>query len=100
MTSLTASISVDNIPSELKELPQWVLGKYGERDGKRTKVPHKVNGAYAKVNDPKTWTTFDNAVKAAETGEYDGIGFVFTNSDLFVLCVLTSFSVTEQPEYI
>lgn len=84
MISLATNIRVDNIPSELKKLSQWVLWKYGDREGKRTKVPHQVNGAYAKVNDRKTWTEFDNAIRAVETDEYDGIGFVFTDEDPYV----------------
>ncbi len=62
MTSLATNINVDNIPLELKELPQWVLWRYGERGGKRTKVPHQVNGKRAKVNDPKSRTTFEKTV--------------------------------------
>jgi putative DNA primase/helicase len=64
------------IPLELRQRPQWVLWKYENRNGKPTKVPYAVNGDYAKVNEPSTWATFDEALA---TGQ--GVGFVFTPED-------------------
>ena len=66
------------MPEELKKLPQWVLYK---AEGKKGKVPYQPSGERAKVNDPKTWITFDEAVAAYKAGGFVGIGFVFTKDD-------------------
>ena len=65
--------NIDNIPAELKELPQWVCVNAGD------KIPkNPANGKNAKANDPKTWGTFAQAVKACDTFGFDFIGFEFT----------------------
>ncbi len=71
-------ILTNNIPQELKACPNWVLWRYVERDGKKTKIPYMVNGSRAKSNDPATWTDFQTAIKAAS--RFDGIGFMLGNS--------------------
>ncbi len=73
----------ENIPPELKAIPQWVLWRYSERGGKRTKPPLQANGEAAKVNDPSTWTTYDAATQAYQSGKWGGIGFVLTKDDDF-----------------
>jgi len=35
-----SAIIVENIPAELKALPQWLLWRLETRDGKPTKVPY------------------------------------------------------------
>lgn len=60
-------MSYQNIPAELKNLPQWVV-----RKGKRPYDPR--SGGDAKAGQPETWATYGQAVYA--TG-YDGIGFEF-----------------------
>ncbi|RKL62327.1 hypothetical protein DXT63_11900 [Thermoanaerobacteraceae bacterium SP2] len=84
MTNIAGNF--DNIPDELKQLPQWVVWRYGFRqDGKPTKVPYNPKtGAAASVNDPATWATFEEALAAFEAGGFDGVGFVFTSADPFV----------------
>jgi putative DNA primase/helicase len=47
---------------------------------KPTKTPYSVRGGYAKINDPATWATFDEALGALQSGAYNGIGFVFTQT--------------------
>jgi hypothetical protein len=76
-------IAYNTVPYSLKDMPNWVVWKYETRDGKETKVPYdaKSNGdsAYAKVNDPSTWATFDRAAEVADVlsgHDYDGIGFM------------------------
>ena len=68
-----------NIPSVLKDKPQWVL-----RDVK--KVPYQPNGQPAKSNDSATWSTFDQVVDAfdKQTGRFAGIGFVLSHEDPFL----------------
>lgn len=69
-----------NIPSSLRTLPQWVVWRYEERDGKRTKLPyrpHPHKRAKAKANDPATWGMLEAALTALETHRMEGLGFVF-----------------------
>ncbi len=72
-----------NIPQEMKQHPNWVLWKKILIDGqeKVDKVPYQIDGKYAKVNDPTTWTNFDNAVTAYQANPkvFAGIGYIFDN---------------------
>lgn len=73
----------NNIPSELKALPNWVYWRLETRDGKPTKVPKNAKtGFNASTTDPSTWSTFDQAVRTAVNGT--GIGFVFTTKAGYV----------------
>ena len=62
----------DAIPQELKNMSNWVCWS----GDKLPRNPH-TNGA-ATPNNPKTWSTFDVAIKAVETFNLSGIGFMFT----------------------
>lgn len=62
-----------DIPAELKALPNWVMHK-----NKAPKNP--INGKGAMANKASTWTTFDVAIDALDSGEYDGLGFQFGES--------------------
>ncbi|MFY9800745.1 MAG: hypothetical protein WAK10_05810 [Methanoregula sp.] len=69
----------ENIPPLLRRLNRWVVWKYEERNGKKTKPPYvPTTGRIrnAMVNIPGTWGSLEQAKKAFETGTYDGIGFV------------------------
>jgi putative DNA primase/helicase len=71
---------LDNVPDELKTLPNWVCYRIEERYGqpKPTKVPYDpTSGDRAKANDPSTWTDYETCVAAVERGKFDGIGFEF-----------------------
>ena len=70
-------VRVENIPSELKALRQWVLWRGVERDGRWTKVPYSMTGQRASSADRATWADFDSAADGYMSGPYDGIGFVF-----------------------
>lgn len=62
----------ENIPKELKDVNNWVCWVGTD------KVPKSPsNGKNAQSNNPKTWGTFAQAVKACETFGFDGIGFMF-----------------------
>lgn len=67
------------IPTDLKQADRWVLWRYEERDGKRTKVPYQSNGTKASSTDESTWSTFETVKAAYEQGSFDGIGFVLGN---------------------
>ncbi len=72
----------DRIPSELKELRQWILWKKEIlENGKTTKIPYSTFHTLASVTNPNDWSTFDNVVHCYSVGGYDGIGFVFTSGD-------------------
>lgn len=64
--------NIDNIPMELKKVAQWVCWVGSD------KVPkNPASGKNAQSNNPKTWGTFEQAVKACEVFGFDGIGFMF-----------------------
>ena len=72
-------INYSDIPQELKELPQWVCTN-------EKKAPiNPLTGQYAKLNDPSTWGTYQDAVEAVKDNEHiTHIGFVFTENDDYV----------------
>ena len=93
----------DNIPAEMKALPQWVcyfrtpkLKKDGSPDynadgtprmNKLPVNPRTLKGA--KSTEPKHWTNFNTALSAVgkratvggQTGTIEGVGFVFAAGD-------------------
>lgn len=71
------------IPYELREYCQWVVWRLETVDNKPKKVPYSPvhPGERAKVYEPLTWGTYEEACQAAPA--YDGIGFVFTRYDPF-----------------
>jgi putative DNA primase/helicase len=73
---------IESIPQALRDLPQWVVWRGVVREDKLTKVPYSANtDELASTKDPSTWTSFDVALLAAH--KYDGLGFVFSESDEF-----------------
>jgi len=77
-----------NVPQELRNFSNWVVWRYEETDGtKPTKIPYSPHGTgKASVTDPKTWGSFEDAVKAVSSIRADGIGFVLSKNDPF--CVI------------
>lgn len=76
-------MGLNNIPQQLKDLPNWNLWKLEapeKEGGKPRKVPYQPNGKEAKSNDSSTWATFEEVVKVWNKGKYEGIGFQFGNS--------------------
>ena len=69
------------VPAALRQLPQWVVWRIIVRDGKPTKCPMDAKtGGPADSTDPATWATFEQAMAAwQQSGQYAGVGFVFTN---------------------
>lgn len=66
---------LSNIPDELKQLNNWCVWKFENRNGKRTKIPFNAEtGEFAKSNDKSTWSSYETAVN---TEGVDGIGFFF-----------------------
>ena len=79
-----------NIPEELRVLPQWVLWKKeppkNDPNGKLTKVPYSLTGHEAKTTDSRMWKTLPQTLTYLQNTNkpYDGIGFVFTESDEYM----------------
>src|SRR5438874_3647676 len=72
------------ILSELLPYPQFVVWKYTLEQRKLKKRPFNPrNNLPARTNDPTTWTRIEPALKALATGRFNGIGFVFAESDPF-----------------
>lgn len=70
-------MNTQNIPCELKQLPQWVCTKSD------SKVPMKAfTNSAASSTDPQSWSDFKTAVSACKKGYYDYIGFVFADNGL------------------
>jgi putative DNA primase/helicase len=83
-TTIVDSPSVENIPAQLTERPQWVCWRLEQRQGKTTKVPYTPGTLRrASSTDLMTWRSFSEALAAYEAGEppYDGVGFVFCSAD-------------------
>jgi len=80
-----ATIETSVIPDALVEREQWVCWREEDRDGKPTKVPvMPASGAFASTTDPDTWTGFETTLEFLDTGEADGVGFVFSEDDPIV----------------
>jgi hypothetical protein len=73
----------ENIPEELKAIPNWMCWAYELRQNKQgewkwTKPPIQVNSRYARSDQPTTWTTFERVLEyyLHPIGtEPNGIGF-------------------------
>ena len=79
----------ENIPEELKRLSQWVCVS------KTDKIPkNPFNGKNAQANNPKTWGTFEQAVKACESFGFDYIGLqlIMLVAGLVIFLVMTGLS--------
>ncbi|MCI1982570.1 MAG: AAA family ATPase [Oscillospiraceae bacterium] len=65
------------VPAELKALPNWVCWKAEKAGDRITKRPYNANtGALACSNNPATWASLENALRASS--HYSGIGFMFS----------------------
>lgn len=81
-----SNTSLTGIPAELTSLPQWLVWKYEQRANRPTKVPYNaISGKKASTTNPRTWTTFAEALEKfnRRRHEYAGLGFVFVSDDPF-----------------
>ncbi|GAB0170523.1 phage/plasmid primase, P4 family [Lysinibacillus sp. CTST325] len=95
------SYNFNEIPSELKALPQWILWRAEEKGGRYTKIPYQVDGNEARSNDRRTWSTFATAAKFYTESNANGIGFVFSRQDKYIgididKCITYSADDTEK----
>lgn len=91
------TFNFNDIPTELKNLPQWIVWKMETRNNKSTKVPYQITGDPAQSNNRRTWSTFQTAVKTYWEKEYDGIGFMFSRQDTYVGIDIDKCVVDEMP---
>lgn len=80
-------VNPDSIPATLKAIPQWVgYQLVPKANGKTDKVPRNPHTrGYAKVSDPQTWGSFDQALELVRQADnVDGVGFVVTKQDQVV----------------
>lgn len=69
-------------PQNSKAYGKWVCWRYILKNEEWTKIPFRANGEPAKTNDPNTWTAFLTTLDACRHRKvFDGIGFVFSDSD-------------------
>lgn len=78
-------LPIENIPQSLRELPQWFCWRFVPKPtGKPDKLPVDIHDRPASTADPRTWSSFDEAVAAFQRNKrLDGIAFVFTEADPF-----------------
>ncbi len=76
---------VQNIPDELKTLPQWVNWWWKPDGDKYTKPPiNPKTMRGGSHSDPETWGTYAQSLENLKRYEWlAGIGFVFSESDPF-----------------
>src|SRR5690554_5681189 len=92
----------ENIPAELKELPQWVCWKTVEKtrpDGsvKTDKVPIDLRtGEAASVHNSANWNDFQTAKEFSERTGY-GVGLALTTNDPFCCIDLDKTEDTADP---
>ena len=79
------TLIMKNTPQCLRTRRQWVCWKKETVKGRLTKVPYDVKtGCKASSTDASTWATFEQAVESyTKSGQYEGVGFVFTADDPF-----------------
>ena len=67
------SFSID----DLKLKKQWVCWQIQTSDGRKAKVPkNPYNGYNAKTNEPATWGTYDDCIRAKIKYGFNGIGVI------------------------
>lgn len=80
-------LELERLPQELKKQKCWIcwrLEPKGEGE-KPDKIPYNpANGKKAMSNNPATWGSFQQAVKAMEKFGFSGLGFVFSKVNAYL----------------
>ena len=72
---------ISKIPQEMKALRQWICFKleWNEKNKKWDKIPkNPLTGGGAMSNNPSTWTDFNTTLQCFSSGNFSGVGFMFT----------------------
>lgn len=64
----------ENLPKTLKKEGRFCAWKYEVRNGRKTKVPYRTDGARARNTVSSDFSTYDEALAVYAKGGYDGIG--------------------------
>src|SRR5712691_8539175 len=85
-TATVSDIRYAQVPREMRACRQWVCYRLVLLpNGKVDKVPYNArSGTGASTTNPKTWSTFDEAVASAARWKMDGVGYVFAQDDPYV----------------
>lgn len=88
MVAISHPPSADNVsvPDALKAYSQFGVWKLLHKPGqpKPSKIPcNPITGAPVSTTDATAWTDYATACRAFQSGNYDGIAFVFTDADPF-----------------
>lgn len=83
-TPIPLPVIPEAIPAALRSLPQWVVWSYVEDRDPETgeidydKPPLNARGGAGSSTNPRTWSTFGDAITAYRKRKLDSIGFVLT----------------------
>ena len=74
------SVILQEIPSHLQSIPQWVHWKLEHSEGKKRKLPINPDGRRINVHKPDNWLTYQQAINLLKPNIHNGIGFALTDS--------------------
>lgn len=79
----TLRVNPEGVPAELRGRHQWLLWRWEWDEDTWTKSPFRAlkPDVYASTTRPETWSPFNVACGAYQSGEGDGIGYVFASDD-------------------
>lgn len=77
-------IKYNKIPPELRQRDQWICWAYEGTKGKVPKIPG-TNNSNASATNSETWNKFEAAYQYHTGGHFNGVGFVLTKSDPYVM---------------
>lgn len=92
----SVELCANNIPQEMKEIPQWIGWKgFAKAEGKITKKPYTLDGKYQ--SSFHEHHSFDQALKSLENGLIDGIGFAMAGAG-YICIDLDGEDLSDIPE--
>ncbi|MFU1790576.1 hypothetical protein ACM3BL_04655 [Mammaliicoccus sciuri] len=88
-------VNTENVPTEMAHLEQWVLWKAELNDKNQyDKIPYQLIGLKASSVNPSSWSSFDKVAK--KLNEYDGVGFVLTMNDDYIVLDLDDIHIDSE----
>ncbi|KAA1042478.1 DUF927 domain-containing protein [Macrococcus equipercicus] len=78
---------LQNVPDELKQLNQWIFWKaeWDETKQQFKKVPYSTESKRASSTNSESWHSFYHVESYFDKSRFDGIGFVLTKDDPFII---------------
>lgn len=96
------AVQEQNIPPLLKSQSNWIVWNLiGKTESfKGTKVPFQTKNPYMKASttDPKTWSSFGEALAIANLHKLSGVGYVFTEEQNIVAIDIDSCIIGNEPD--